>query len=208
MAYWSYAVTKTTWLRPATWRATSPPVISGIWRSRNMKPGARSSSASSAAAPSSTEAMITSSGQSFLSLPSSWVRRIGSSFAAVPGGAARLCRGVFFRVRLAAAAPHEPPDAEPDEDEGREHREERHQDDEWDEDREPDEEESQPVHHREHDREGEHQYREGRGADEGAGRASDRFGADLDRKDAGGHADHPEPGKHRGDDDEDDERER
>ena len=64
-------------------RAAPPrrPVISGIWMSRNMKSGARSSRASRAAAPSSTEAMISSSGQSFASLASSWARRIGSSSA-------------------------------------------------------------------------------------------------------------------------------
>ncbi len=55
-----------------------------------MKSGARSSSASSAAAPSSTEAMISSSGQSLRSFPSSWVRRIGSSSATMAVGMARF----------------------------------------------------------------------------------------------------------------------
>src|SRR5258708_34953124 len=153
----------TTWLRPATWRATSTPVISGIWMSRNMKSGARSSSASSAAAPSSTEAMMSSSGQSFFNFPSSCARRMPSSSATIAVGMDRLClRAAVRGFVLAPGAAHQPPDAEPDQDEGRDHRKERDQYHQRDEDGQADEEEPQPVDHGEHDGERQHHHRDRR----------------------------------------------
>src|SRR4051812_31225456 len=91
--------------------------------SRNMKSGVRSSSASSAAAPSSTLAMTSSSGHIFASLALSCASRIGSSSARMAVGIGR-----FYRGRARARAADEPGDPEREQDHGCEDRKEPHED--------------------------------------------------------------------------------
>src|SRR6185312_314530 len=212
IAYWSYAVTKTTWQRPPTWRATSTPVISGIWMSRNMKSGTRSSRASRAEAPSPTEAITSSSGQSFASLPCSCARRMSSSSATMAVGMPAILRrggrrpGRRRRRRrpgLALLVADEPPDREPQQDEGREHGHHRDDDHDGDEDREAHEEEPEPVHHGEDDGEREDHDREAgrdaRRADERARGAAHRLVAELHGQEPHGHAHGAQPREDRRD---------
>src|SRR4051812_38201308 len=123
-----------------------------------MKSGVRSSSASSAAAPSSTAAMISRSGQSFASLAWSCWRRIGSSSAMMAVGMAvilrrgRLRRGVGD-LALAILPADPPPDAQPQQDERREDRRKADYQREHHDHRDAGEHEAQPVEHHHDDRE-------------------------------------------------------
>src|SRR6188474_657340 len=84
MAYWLYAVTKTTWVcgeASAAAAATSSPVMPGMRMSRKATSGRCTSMASSAVAPSSHSAAISSSGHARRSCDTSSARSRASSSA-------------------------------------------------------------------------------------------------------------------------------
>src|ERR1700681_1785895 len=91
MAYWSWAVTKTTWAWPASAWAAWMPSIPGMLISRKTMSGSRLCTRATASRPLLASPTITSSGHACLRLVMIWSRIRRSSSATTAVGAGNGC---------------------------------------------------------------------------------------------------------------------